>query len=463
MNTLIEKLREIVGDNAIVSGAQVAERATSVWDTTPISAKAIIKPASTGEVSKVLALCNAEQQNIIIFGGQTGGVDGLKTKPADICLSLERMNRIEQLDTTGRTVTVQAGCILQTVQEAVAAEDLLLAVDLGARGTCQIGGNVATNAGGLEVLRYGMMREQVLGLEVVLADGTVLSSMNRLLKNNTGVDLKQLFIGTEGLMGVITRVVLRLHERMSSVCTALVATGSFSNIPAMLKHADRSLGGTLTRFELMSGSYYDQVTAAGGNRAPLDRQQPWYMVIESTGASEQEDEQRFEAMLAEAFEKGFVSDAVIAQSGLQSTEIWTVRENFEPLLGYQPFFMYDISLPIVNMEAYISTLSETVMQKWPKGFFCTLGHIGDCNLHFFIHPGADEQYSESELHQQADEIVYTPLKEFDGSISAEHGIGLEKKAWLPHSRNETELELMRRLKRTMDPSNILMPGRMFDV
>ena len=462
MGDVVRQLESIVGEAAVLTGSELRERVTSIWDPTPIAARALVKPANTQEVSKVLELCNAAGQSVIIFGGQTGGVEGLETRPEDICLSLERMNVIEEIDPVGRTAIVQAGCILQTLQEAVESHNLLFALDLGGRGSCQIGGNVATNACGLEVLRYGMMREQVLGLEAVLADGTVISSMNRMLKNNTGFDLKQLFIGSEGLLGVVTRVVVRLHERMSSVCTALASAEEFDGIIRLLKHADRTLGGTLTRFELMSGAYYHYVTGPGWHRAPLERHYTWYVIVESTGADQQHDPKVFEAMLDQALEQDLIQDCVITQSRRERDDIWTVRENFEPILENEPFFLYDISLPIVDMENYVRDLQRSVASLWPDGLFMMLGHIGDCNLHIFIHPRACEESEVTMLHSQVDELVYAPLKALDGSVSAEHGIGFEKKAWLPYSRTEQEMELMRTLKRVLDPNNILMPGRIFD-
>ena len=267
MNALIAELTALLGDSAVVAGDVLSDQITSIWDTSPVAAKAIVKPGNTDDVSQVLSACHAANQSVVIAGGRTGLVGSLETRPDDILLSLERMNSIEEIDVFGRTATVQAGCILQKLQDEVASKGLFFAFDLGARGSCTVGGNAATNAGGLEVLRYGMMREQVLGLEAVLADGTVVTSMNRMLKNNSGFDLKQLFIGSEGLLGVVTRLVVRLHETCSSKCTALVASGSFESMVQLLRHCGSGLSGNLTRFELMAGNYYDYVTAPGLHRA----------------------------------------------------------------------------------------------------------------------------------------------------------------------------------------------------
>ncbi len=462
MPKIVNQLITLLGEQSVIYGRDVQSRATSYWEPEPILAKAIVRPNSTEQVSQIMALCHKFDQKIVVLGGQTAGVQGLKTTSDDLCISLEALNKIEDIDELGRTITVQSGCLLQTVQEHAKAHDLLFALDLGARGTCTIGGNIATNAGGLEVIRYGMMREQVLGLEAVLADGTVISSMNKMLKNNTGYDLKQLFIGSEGTLGIVTRAVLKLHESMSSCCTAFVATDSFDKVVQLLKKCDREFAGTLTRFEIMNGNYYREVTKPNCHTPPLERNQNYYVVIETTGAQQKRDSQQFEETLESAFEKALILDAVIATSSTNRDGIWEIRENFEPILQYKPFFLYDVSLPIATMENYINQVEMSVKSRWPDAKFTMLGHIGDSNIHFVISPQDENQTSEEDLHLLINDIVYSPLKAIEGSPSAEHGIGFEKKKYLSINRTAEELDLMKVLKRCLDPKNILNTGRIID-
>jgi FAD/FMN-containing dehydrogenase len=364
------------------------------------------------------------------------------------------MNAVEEIDPIGRTATVQAGAVLQHVQETVAEHHLLFPLDLGARGSCTIGGNIATNAGGINVIRYGMMRELVLGLEAVLADGTVISSMNRMLKNNAGYDLKQLFIGSEGTLGVVTRAVLKLKEAPAGEYTALVALRHFDDVTGLLKFMERKLGGQLNAYEVMWGNYFKAVTEPGYHRAPMDRDHPYYVVMEAAG-----DAEPFMAALEQAAEDELIVDAIIPKSQAERDAIWGIREDFEAITNIHPTFLYDVSLPIMHMDEYTRRVASGLEKRWPGCCCYVLGHIGDGNLHFFVQPG----FGDMSLHPESDREVYGPLTDFGGSVSAEHGIGLEKKGWLPSSRSEPELELMRHLKRSLDPRNLLNPGKVFDV
>lgn len=442
----------------VLTGDAVRERVRNFWDTSPLQAAAVVRPRTTQEVSQALRICHRLSQSVVTHGGKTGVCDGDRATPADVVISLEAMNRIEEIDATGRTLLAQAGCTLHALQEAAAEQGLFLPLDLGARGSCTIGGNVSTNAGGINVIRYGMARNLVLGLEAVLADGTVLSSLNRMLKNNSGYDLKQLFIGTEGTLGIVTRVVLALKEQPSSTNSALVALNSGASVLQLLKYMDRELGGTLSSFEVMWGDYYRAVTRPGAHSPPLPREHPFYVVMEMQGSDQAADTERFEAVLAAAMEAGTIADAVIARSTQDRDRLWAVREDFSSILQFKPQFLYDVSLPIRHMLEYVEGLQARLQARWPACRFYTLGHIGDGNLHFFISPDCDEP----DAHRIADEIVYAPLASINGAISAEHGIGLEKKPWLHLSRSAEEIEAMRRLKRAFDPSNILNPGKIFD-
>jgi FAD/FMN-containing dehydrogenase len=457
MADVVQDIVDILGKDRVLTGAAVAGRATSFWNEAPMQARALVLPRSTEEVAAVIRACHADGQAVITHGGLTNCVAAAESTAADIVLSLEKMNQIGEIDGIGGTVTVEAGAILQTVQEAVAEQGLRFPLDLGARGSCTIGGNIATNAGGINVLRYGMMRNLVLGLEAVLADGTVVSSMNRMLKNNAGYDIKQLFIGTEGTLGIVTRAVLRLFPQPASRNTALVALQNFDKVTGLLERLRTELADTLSAFEIMWGDYYAAVTGDGGHRAPLSRDYPFYVVFEAEGSDAASDDERFEAVLGHALEDGLISDAVIPKSAAEARAVWAIREDFEDVLEQPPVYLYDVSLPIRNMAAYVAAVKANVRERWSRGECFTIGHVADGNLHFFIAPNA-----EGDHHGASDECVYGPLTDIGGSVSAEHGIGTEKLKWLPHSRTEAEIGLMRALKSALDPSNILNPGRVLD-
>ncbi|MES0875260.1 FAD-binding oxidoreductase [Sinimarinibacterium thermocellulolyticum] len=455
MSSVIDALRRAIGAAQVLDARAAAERASSYWDPSPLQARALVRPRSTAEVSSVLRICHAYDQKVVTHGGLTGCVEGATSDADTVVLSLERMQAIEDIDPIGRTATVQAGVVLQRLQEAVREHGLIFPLDLGARGSCTIGGNVATNAGGINVIRYGMMRTRVLGLEAVLADGTVLSSMNHMLKNNAGYDLKQLFIGSEGTLGVVTRVVVRLEEATQSRNSAMVGLASFAHVTGLLKRLQQRLGGTLSAFEAMWGDYFRDVTEPGFHRAPLGRDHAYYVILEAEGADAETDTPRFIAVMERALDEGLIADAVIPQSEAERRALWEIRENFQPLYRRQPIFLYDVSLPIREMETYVAEVQARLKRRWPASRCDVIGHIGDGNLHFFVHPGS----SGDDLHAQADEDVYTPLAPIGGSISAEHGIGTEKRRHLGISRTRAEIALMRTLKRTLDPKNLLNPGK----
>jgi len=448
----------LVGDGRILDASAVSDRATSFWNAAPMQAKAMLLPSSSNEVAKILGHCNNAGQSVITHGGLTNCVTAVEPGLDDIVISTEKMKGIVEIDKIGGTAVVEAGAVLQNVQEAVANEGMYFPLDLGARGSCTIGGNIATNAGGINVLRYGMMRNLVLGLEAVMADGTVMSSMNRMLKNNAGYDMKQLFIGSEGTLGVVTRAVLRLYPQPASRQDALVAITSVDNVIRFLGKLQREIAGNLSAFEIMWGAYYRAVTGDNGHRPPLSRDYPFYAVFQAEGSDPDADAVRFERVLEQAFEEELIADAVIPKSATETRAIWEIRENFEPALVKPPFYLYDVSLPIRDMQAYVAEVEANVGKRWSDGMCVTLGHMADGNLHFFVGPG-----EQGDFHEESDHCVYDPLQQYGGSVSAEHGIGLEKLSWLPHSKSAAEIELMRALKRTLDPNNILNPGRVVGI
>ncbi len=454
MDNLIDQLSEIVGRDNIRSGPDLAERATSYWDSSPTVAKALVRPRSTQEVSDVLVLCHERGQSVVVQGGLTGVVEGALSGPEDLIISLEKMTAIESVDSLDGVAVIQAGAVLQSIQEQLAEQGFLFPLDLGARGSCTIGGNVATNAGGMNVLRYGMIRNVVLGLETVLADGTIISSMNQMLKNNTGYDLKQLFIGSEGTLGVVTRVVVKLFPLPQSRQTVLLATESFDAVVSLLKIMQSDLAGTLSAFEVMWNNYYSSVTVDGAHKAPLARDYPYYVLIEAEGSDAQADEARFQTILETSLEDGIVVDAVLPKSQSERDSLWKVREDFDAVL---PAYLYDVSLPIKSMSIYIDKVEKALAAWREDARLYVFGHIADGNLHLFITP-----FDEGTNRDQCDEIVYGCLEGLNGSISAEHGIGVDKKKWLGNTRSPEEIQLMKGLKTLLDPTNILNPGKVID-
>ena len=468
MTDIVEDIFRIVGSKGILTGDAVNERPIDWRGNGSRQAKAIVRPANTQEVAAVLKICNDAKQNIVAIGGLTGLVRGTDSCASDILLSLERMTEIESIDKIGRTAIVQAGVALQKIQEAANELDLLFALDLGARGSCSVGGNIATNAGGNQVLRYGNMREQILGLEVVLADGTVLTSMNGSLKNNTGYDLKHLFIGSEGTLGIITKAVLRLHPRNLTRNTALVAISSFDALVDFFALISEQLAGNLTAFEVMWQDHYKLIAVESGrHQAPLTDEYAFYVIVEHQGMQLELDREAFSSALELASEKELLTDAVIAQSESQIDAFWSIREDIEGLaMALMPACVFDVSLPIMHMNQYINSITANVKNKWGAGDtgedsnakVVTFGHLGDGNLHIIISVGKDDEKTIKEINT----LVYQPLQAIGGSISAEHGIGIEKKRYLKYSRSPEELTLMRLLKSSIDPNNILNPGKIFD-
>jgi FAD/FMN-containing dehydrogenase len=457
MSKLIAKIRDIVGASGVLEGDEVGQRSDSWPPAGGCRALAIVRPANTAEVAAVLGLCHAAGQSVVTHGGLTGLVGGGRATPKELVLSLERMTAVEAVDRVNRTVTVEAGVPLQKVHEAAEAAGLLFPLDLGARGTATIGGNISTNAGGNSVIRYGMTREQLLGVEAVLADGTVISSMNNVIKNNTGYDLKQLFIGSEGTLGVVTRAVLRLRPLPRSCNTALVGIESFGNLSAFLRNMDAALGGTLSAFEVMWSDFWKLIVADGERHGqPLAAAHAFYVLLESTGGHETGDRERFEEALQEAMEQGLIADAAVAQSRQQRQGLWAIRDDIEAMFArLTPPMAFDVSLSIPLMEDYVREVRAGLTALWPAARMVTFGHLGDGNLHLVLTVGSLEP---GHVHA-VEKIVYEALGRRGGVVSAEHGIGLDKRAYLRHSRSAEEVALMRTLKAALDPKNILNPGK----
>jgi FAD/FMN-containing dehydrogenase len=455
MKDVVKALREALGADAVLTGEDVHQRQAGIWRRDTVQAKAIVRPRTTAEVSAALRICHDLGQTVVAHGGLTGLVEGSLTVPDDVALSLERMNGIEAINATDRTMVVQSGAVLQTIQEQAEEAGLLFPLDLGGRGSCTIGGNISTNAGGNRVIRYGMTRDMVLGLEAVLADGTVVSSMNQMIKNNAGYDLKQLFIGSEGTLGVVTRAVLRLREIPKHQSTLFVAVDDFDRLPAFLKHMDSALGGTLSAFEVMWNEFYALVTTAPAqNQPPLSQTYPYYVLVEAMGA----DEALVEAALTEAYERSLICDAVLAQSEAQRRQLWAMRDDVAQCFRDGPTIAFDVSLKISDMRGYVDEVRSRLAEAVGEHRCYVFGHLGDGNLHLVVGPGKIN----AEVRHRVESSVYEPLRAIGGSVSAEHGVGLEKKPYLTICRSPEEIALMRTLKRALDPKGILNPGKIFE-
>lgn len=450
------KILDTTGPGGLLTGDEVHRRSAGWISRGTMQACAIVRPRTTAQVSAILRLCHAAGQPVVPQGGMTGLVEGGYAGPHELVLSLERMNRIEEVDQDGPSMTVEAGVVLQTIQQRAAAEGLMFPLDLGARGSAMIGGLISTNAGGNRVIRYGMTRQLVLGLEAVLADGTVISSLYPVIKNNSGYDLKHLFIGSEGTLGVITRAILRLFPQPASQCTALIGVQEFRHLPQILRRLSAGLGGTLSAFEVMWNEFYRLTTTPPARQAPLLPQTfPYYVIADAQGSCQQSDQTRFEAALEDITDAGLAADCIVAMSAAERQAIWAVRDDVDQFHQYRPWFGFDVSMPIRHMETYVAEVRAALAELFPRHVCFVFGHMGDGNLHLNIHAGDGDDNT----RRQVESIVYSGLAARQGAVSAEHGIGMEKRAYLPLCRTEQELALMRTLKNALDPKGMLNPGK----
>lgn len=452
----LAEMEALLGKGGVLTGEDVSQRSEDIFRPVPSPAEAILRPRTTEEVSAILRAAQAHGVTIITHGGRTGVSGGAESRAGEYVISLERMNRIESVDPVSRIVVAEAGVTIEGLQQAAEAAGLYYPVDLGARGTATVGGTIATNAGGNRTLRWGMTRDRALGLEAVLADGTVISSLNKLVKNNTGYDLKHLFIGSEGTLGVVTRVVFRVVPHPVSHEVALVAVPSNE---AMLKllNAVQNLA-SLSAFELMYPDFYAIVTGPGENPRPLELGAHGYVLVEAMGYDPDSDHAQFENVLSRMLEEGVAVDAVIAQSDQQRAALWKIRESVDVAVrALLPLEMFDVSLEVADIDPYVVTLREKLKAAFPDARMIVQGHVGDNNIHLGITVGPD-----TPTHAHAvDALVYETLRPFAGSISAEHGIGTLKNEWLGVSRTEAEIAVMRAIKHTLDPDNRLNPRVLF--
>ncbi|MBT1511580.1 FAD-binding oxidoreductase [Bradyrhizobium sp. SRL28] len=459
----INELRNALDKGAVLSGGDIDARYHHDLAGNPVpKPRAVVRPRTTEDVSALLRLCHREGVPVTTQGGMTGLVRGALPNANEIVLSMERMNSVEEVDTSAGVAIAQAGTPLQKLQERVEQDGLMFPLDLGARGSCTIGGNISTNAGGNRVIRYGMTRDLILGLEVVTADGTVLKGLRKYIKNNTGIDLKQLYIGTEGILGVVTRAALRVFPAPAERQVALCALPSFGQVMTLLKLARKSLGGELTAFEAMWNAYYRQtVERVKGVVGPLPTHHPFYVLLEASGSDAERIRDGLEKMLEAAMGDDVILDATLSTSNASVAAMWRIRDSSVELGRSFPFTArmgFDVSVAIDRMEEYADTLDARVKAIDPQAFTIVMGHVGDGNLH----PSVYHEHT-PEKHDEFEKLVYDLTGEFGGSISAEHGIGISRRPYLKMSRTEEEIETMRALKRALDPKNILNPGRIFTV
>ena len=429
-------------------------------------ALAVVRPGSTDEVAQVVRACADAGVSVVPQGGNTGLVVGgvPDTTGTQVVLSLQRMNRVRGLDRANLTLTVDAGCVLQVAQQAAEAEGLWLPLSLASEGSCTIGGNLATNAGGTQVLRFGNARDLCLGLEVVTAQGDVWDGLTGLRKDNTGYDLRHLLVGSEGTLGIITGAVLKLTPRPAAQLTAWAAVPDLDAAVQLLGLAQQHLGPGLTGFEAMGQFALGLVDKHFPNlRVPLWRDTAWCVLLENSDTeSEAHARTRFEALLETALEAGCVTDAVVAESLAQARNLWHIRESISMAQSEEGLnIKHDISLPVSRIPAFCAETDAVLQREIPGVRLVNFGHLGDGNLHYNVQcpDGVDNAAFLREQEHHVNTLVFDTVRRYGGSISAEHGIGSLKRDTLPHYKHPTALQMMRAVKAALDPQGILNPGR----
>ena len=422
----------------------------------------VLRPGSVEEVSAILKLANETRTAIVPQGGNTGLVGGQIPQHGEVLLSLARLDKIREVDPVSNTMTVEAGVTLQRAREAAAEADRLYPQLLPSEGTCTIGGNLSTNAGGTAAIAHGIARSHALGLEVVLADGRVLHDLNKLKKNNTGYDLKNIFIGAEGTLGIITAAVLRLVPRPRSVETGWAAVPSPQAAVDLLGLAEQRTAGGVTSFEMMARSGVEAVVKHdSASRMPLDGPYPWFVLIELSSQARAGLRDVLEEILADGHTKGLVLDATIADSVQQAKSFWRIREMFGEVQRHiGASVKHDISVPIAAIPAFIEEANAAVTKLIPGSRTLPFGHVGDGNIHYNVtQPESADRAKFLARWDEVNAVVFAVVKKYGGSISAEHGVGVMKRNILPKYKDPVALELMRALKRTLDPNGILNPGK----
>jgi FAD/FMN-containing dehydrogenase len=454
--------KEIRGDFLTTEPSELVEYGkdwTRVYAPAP---RAIAFPRTTAEVSRFLALCNDAKVAVVPSGGRTGLAGGAVAAHGEIVLSLSRMRRLDPVDVLGATVRVQAGAVTEAVHQHAREHGLTWPVDFASKGSSTIGGNIATNAGGVKVIRYGLTRQWVLGLEVVLADGRVLDLNGALEKNNTGADLRQLFIGSEGTLGVVTEATLKLARLPGALSVFLFALDDLAGVLRLFREA-RTGPFTITAYEFFTSQCLARVQRHRKLRAPFEAAASHYALLEIENADS--NALAIETWLSSLFDRGLVKDGTLAQHSAQAAELWALREGISESLSATGLpHKNDIALPIAKLEAFCAELDGVFQERYPGWEICLFGHIGDGNLHVNVmKPDAMEKADFLKKTKDADHDMFALVKKHAGSISAEHGVGLLKRDYLPYSRSADEIAVLKALKKTLDPNGILNPGKIVDV
>ncbi|KAI0445012.1 hypothetical protein F4803DRAFT_509871 [Xylaria telfairii] len=424
--------------------------------------KLVLKPATTEEVSRILKYCNDNLLAVVPQGGNTGLVGGSVPVFDEIVVSTSRMSRIRSFDEVSGVLVADAGVVLEVADQFLAEKGYLFPLDLGAKGSCQIGGNVSTNAGGLRLLRYGSLHGNLLGLQAVLPDGTIVDDLCTLRKNNTGYDLKQLFIGGEGTIGMITAVSVQCPQRPKAVNVAFLGADSFEKIQRAFREAKAQLSEILSAFELMDSYSQDMVHRVRQNKRPLEGEHPFYCLIETSGSNTEHDAEKLERFLEDVMSKDIIADGVLAQDETQIKSLWSQREGITECVGhFGGTYKYDVSIPLKDLYRLVDETRERIeaaglkgdTDEFPVVEVVGYGHMGDCNLHLNV---AVRRY-DKRVEEVLEPFVYEWIGKINGSISAEHGIGIAKKKYLGFSRNDTMIGLMKQVKKLYDPNGIMNP------
>ena len=462
---MIETLADIVGAQNVITDAQTMHPYLGDWrGRYRGAARCVVRPGTTAEVSAIVRACAAAGVPMLPQGGNTShcGASIPDKSGKTVLISLSRLNKIRAVDAANNTITVEAGCVLQNLQEAALAVDRLFPLSLAAEGSCQIGGNLSTNAGGVQVLRYGNARELVLGLEVVLPDGEVWNGLRGLRKDNTGYDLKQLFIGAEGTLGIITAAVVKLFPLPRSTATAWLAIASPQAAIGLLNGLQAAFGAMLTACELVSDISLGMVLKhIPGAQAPLEKS-PWYLLVELSGSGEEAAlRDALATFLEPALESGEISDAVLAQSVDQAKRLWNLRESISEAQKIEGFSIkHDISVPVSRIPEFLERAGAALQHAWPGIRIVAFGHVGDGNLHYNqSKPEAGENAAFIAAQPQVNEMVHDIVHQLGGSISAEHGIGQLKREEILRYKSPLEMQMMRTIKQAFDPRGLMNPGK----
>jgi D-lactate dehydrogenase (cytochrome) len=462
---LLARLTAIVGPAHVLIAPDETQPYATDWRKRYVGKPvAVVRPARTAEVAAVVQLCAETRTAIVPQGGNTGLCGGATPDASgrQLVVNLSRMQRVRSLDPVNNTITVEAGCVLANLQRAAEEADRLFPLSLAAEGSCEIGGNLSTNAGGVQVLRYGNTRDLVLGLEVVLPSGEVWEGLRGLRKDNTGYDLKQLFIGAEGTLGIIAAAVLKLFPKPRAQVTAVAALRTPRDALRLLAHLQAHCGDRLTAFELFSAICVALVRKHFNVPAPFETAYPQYALLQLSDTQAGDGVARLmESALGEAIEAGIALDAVIAASGTQAKQLWALRENISDAQAAEgPNIKHDISIPISRIGEFIEAADARLAAAFPGVRTVTFGHVGDGNLHYNVaHPEGGDEAAFLARIAEVNRVVHDCVAAFDGSISAEHGLGQYKRDEIVRYKSPVEMELMRAIKRTLDPLGIMNPGK----